>query len=507
MVKRALIILLVLLGIALIAIPFWTRAQSRDLPRSNPAAEGISTAAVINLMDSLLSLPGCDIHHMMIVRHGKVVAELHPAPFRVSDSHTVFSISKTFTSLAVGIAIDENRLRLTDRVMTFFHDKMPDVISDRMAAMTVRDLLTMTTGVESDNSLRESSTDWIKDWLAKPVDHDQGTRLQYDSMCTFMLAAIVQRVTGRTLLDYLNEKLFKPMEITKAEWEMSPDSINTGGWGLRVPAEALAKLGVLILNKGNWQGQQLVSADYVEQACSSIIDIDETNDSVSYHGYGYQLWQNVWPGFGDVSIAAGTYCQQVFMLHQLDVVIVVLGIFYDTEPLTSNIQNLLLPAISDRPLASERDLQQRLDSLCSHAIIYLPQGKPSGMNITGKRLIFSHNDYGMLWASVDGDTLKIAREGVPVESFPMGYREWRYGPLAGFPPYSIHAVNRMRNLCHDFEAASAYAWTSPSTLEVRIHYVNWVTASTYIFDFNKHELTFRNDFPGVKPATISFTIK
>jgi hypothetical protein len=163
--------------------------------------------------------------------------------------------------------------------------------------------------------------------------------------------------------------------------------------------------------------------------------------------------------------------------------------------------------MSDSPLASERDLQQRLDSLCSHAIIYLPQGKSSGMNMTGKRLIFNHNDYGMQWASLDGDTLKIAREGVPVESFPMGYREWRYGLLAGFPPYSIHAVNRMRNLNHDFEAASAYAWTSPSTLEVRIHYVNWVTASTYIFDFNKHELTFRNDFPGVKPATISFTIK
>ena len=216
--KRTLIICLVLLGIALIAIPFMTRAQSGSLPRSTPAAEGISTAAVINLMDTLLTMQGCDIHHMMIIRHGKVVAEVHPAPFRPEDTHTLFSISKTFTSLAVGIAIDENRLRLTDRVLTFFHDKMPDVISDRMAAMTVRDLLTMTSGVESDNSMREHSTDWVKDWLAKPVEHDPGKMFQYDSMCTFMLAAIVQRVTGRTLLDYLNEKLFTPMEITQAAW-------------------------------------------------------------------------------------------------------------------------------------------------------------------------------------------------------------------------------------------------------------------------------------------------
>ena len=112
MFKRVLIILFILSGIALISIPFLTRAQSGDLPRSTPAAEGISTAAVINMMDSLLALRGSDIHHVMVVRHGKVVAEAHPAPFRASDTHTIFSVSKTFTSLAVGIAIDENRLRL-----------------------------------------------------------------------------------------------------------------------------------------------------------------------------------------------------------------------------------------------------------------------------------------------------------------------------------------------------------------------------------------------------------
>lgn len=505
--KRTLIICLVLLGIALIAIPFMTRAQSGSLPRSTPAAEGISTAAVINLMDTLLTMQGCDIHHMMIVRHGKVVAEVHPAPFRPEDTHTLFSISKTFTSLAVGIAIDENRLRLTDRVLTFFHDKMPDVISDRMASMTVRDLLTMTSGVESDNSMREHSTDWVKDWLAKPVEHDPGKVFQYDSMCTFMLAAIVQRVTGRTLLDYLNEKLFTPMEITQADWEMGPDSINTGGWGLRLPAEALAKLGVLLLNKGNWQGQQLISADYVEQACSSIIDLKAANDTVSHFGYGYQLWQNIWPGYGDVSIASGTYCQHVFILSKLDVAIVVLGILYDDEPLINNIKSLLLPEMSDSPLAAERDLQQRLDSLCSHAIIYLPQGVSSGVPINGKRLEFKTNDQSLMWASIDADTFKLARDGRPVESFPMAYRAWRYGPVAGFPPYTIHAVNRMQDLRHDFEAAAAWAWTSPSRLEIRVHYVNWGAASTYIFDFNKQELTFRNDFPGIQPSTISFTIK
>lgn len=507
MTKRIIIILLVLLGIALAVIPFMTRAQSSDLPRSTPAAEGISTAAVINMVDSMLAMQGSDFHHLMVVRHGKVVAEVHPAPFRADDSHTVFSVSKTVTALAVGLAIDENRLRLTDRVMTFFYDKMPDVISDSMAEMTVRDLLTMTSGVEPNDHLRENSTDWVKDWLAKPVAYKPGSHFQYDSMCSFMLAAIVQRVTGCTLLDYLNKKLFKPMGITRAEWEMSPDSINTGGWGLRIPAEALAKLGVLILNKGNWQGQQLISADYVEQACSCIIDFDEADDTVSHHGYGYQIWQEVWPAVGDVSIAAGLYGQHVYIVPQQDVVIVVLGIFNDKEPLKRHIRNLLLSEMSNSPLAPERDLQQRLDSLCSHAMIYLPQGASTGLDMRGKRLVFSRNDYGLQWASVDGDILKIAREGLPVESFPMGYRRWRYGSLVGYPPNAIQTVNSMRSLCHDFEVAAAWAWTSSSTLEIRVHYVNWITATTYVFDFNKRVLTFRDDFPGTRPATIPFNVQ
>ena len=322
-----------------------------------------------------------------------------------------------------------------------------------------------------------------------------------------MLSAIVQRVTGRTLLDYLNEKLFTPMNITHADWEMSPDSINTGGWGLRVPAEALAKLGVLLLNKGNWQGQQLISAEYVEQACSSIIEGEVSNDAASHSGYGYQLWQNTWQDYGDVSMATGSHGQYIIVLPKLDLVIVILGILYDHDALIGFIKDLLLSGVGDKPLASEHALQHQLDSLCDHAVIYLPQGVSQGMPMSGKRLIFKPNDKGLTWISLDSDTMKLARDGCPVEAFPMGPRTWRYGTVAGFPPYSIHAANRMQNLCHDFEAATAWTWISPSQLEVHVNYVNWGSASTYIFDFDKQEMTFRDDFPGTKLTTISFTTK
>ena len=161
--KRQLLILLALL-------PLLLTAQVGDLPRTAPAADGISTQAVINMMDSLLALPDCEIHHVMVLRHGHVVAELHPAPFRAEDAHTLYSASKTFTSLAVGIAIDENLLRLDDRVVTFFPDKRPGIVSDNLAAMTVRDLLMMAAGIKPDWTMRDlEDTDWIKVWLAFPV--------------------------------------------------------------------------------------------------------------------------------------------------------------------------------------------------------------------------------------------------------------------------------------------------------------------------------------------------
>ena len=505
--KRRLWLLLLLPLVALLAmLPLWLSAQQTDdLPRSTPAAEGISTQAVIDMMDSLQQMRGCDIHHVMVVRHGKVVAELHADPFRADDSHTLYSVSKLFTALAVGIAIDENRLRLDDRVMTFFYDKMPDVISANMAGVTVRDLLMMASGVKMDPGIRASSTDWTRAWLAAPCDEEPGKVFQYDSMSSFMLSAIVQRVTGRTLLEYLQEKVFTPMHINHADWEKSPDGICTGGWGLRVQTEALAKLGVLMLNKGEWEGQQLVSADYVEQACSPLIPAESSETGIS--SYGYHLWNASWQDFGKLSIAMGRFGQAMVLLPEQDMVVVVLGIMAEGQSILPFLKNQLLPGVVDGAMKGEKHLQHQLDSICANAVIYLPQGGGKGKAVSQKRLEMMPNSAGLSWAMLNGDTLLLARHDEPVETFPMGYREWHYGTLKGLPPYSINALNRMKDLDHDFVTASAYAWTSPSILEVRIHYVNWIASSTYIFDFNKQELTFRDDFPGNQPNKIRFTIQ
>ena len=503
--KRQILILLALL-------PLLLAAQVGDLLRSTPAAEGISTQAVINMMDSLMALLECDIHHVMVVRHGKVVAELHPAPFRAEDAHTLYSASKTFTSLAVGCAIDENLLRLDDRVMTFFPDKRSMPVSDNMASMTVRDLLMMASGVKPDWTMRNNSLDWVKDWLAKPVDDKPGTLFQYDSMCTFMLSAIVQRVTGQPMLEYLQKKLFDSMHITVADWETSPDGINTGGWGLRVQAETMAKLGVLLLNEGNWNGKQLVSADYVKAACSRLIDggakstVPPTDGN---QGYGYQVWQSKWPGSYRADGAMGQYS---VVVPDADLVVVILGMkLYGHEELAC-IWNQLMPGIKNEPLKPEKKLQKRLKSLCASAKLPLPHyatkrtgSRAKGM--LGHTLQLTHNRFGLRQIMVEDNNLHLTYDDGCEETFAMGNGDWRYSTLNGYPYYSINSINRMQGFQHGFTAAAAYVWTSPVTLEVRVHYVDWISGLVFDFDFDKQEVTVRDTYPNSKPVIIPFTIQ
>ena len=497
--KKQIFILLALLPLSL-------AAQTGDLPRSTPAAEGISTQAVINMMDSLMALAECDIHHVMVVRHGKVVAELHPAPFRAEDSHTLYSASKTFTSLAVGCAIDENLLRLDDRVMTFFPDKRPDSISDNLAAMTVRDLLTMAAGIKPDWTLRNlEGADWIRCWLAKPCDEAPGSHFQYDSMCTFMLSAIVQRVTGRTLLDYLNQKLFAPMHITVADWETSPEGINTGGWGLRVQAETMAKLGLLLMNKGRWYDRQLVSADYMELACSPLIyykDYSETDAPTDGNqGYGFQIWQCKWPG---AIRADGAFGQYSVAVPQEDLVVVIMGMIPNGHPELACIWNQLMPGLKPQPLKPESKWQKKLDNLCANASLQLPQGKKKSSR-KEQILKIDSNQHGYQYLVIPGNELiRIDPVSGRKDMFDLGHGEWLYSPTNGYPVYSINAINMMRDLRDDFVAAAACAWTSSSTLEVRVHYVNWISGTTLVFDFDKQEVTIRDTYPGSKVETVPF---
>ena len=255
----------VLLGICLVS---W--GQVGDLPRSHAEDEGMSSELVKSFVHHLANLPEVDVHHLMMLRHGKVIGEWHAAPYQAEQMHTLYSASKTVTAMAVGLAVDDGLLTVDDKVSKHLRDKMPATLSPALDSLTVRNLLMMAAGREPDLTIPEGEADWLTAWFAGDFS-GVGQRFTYDSMCTHALAMIVTRVTGRPVLEYVRERIFTPLHITEADWELAPDSVETAGWGLRLQAESEAKLGQLMLQQGNWQGRQLVSQQWMHDMTQRLI--------------------------------------------------------------------------------------------------------------------------------------------------------------------------------------------------------------------------------------------
>ncbi len=235
--------------------------QAAMLPRSSPEAEGVSSKDIINFLDAT-SKGKTEFHSFMLLRHGKVIAEGWWNPYRADLKHTLYSCSKSFTATAIGFALQEKLISLHDKVVSFFPKDLPDTISTYLSELTVKDVLMMSDGQEPDPTFTVASKDsnWIKGFLATTIKYEPGTKFLYNSLGTYMLSAIIQKVTGQKTIDYLKPRLFDPLGIQGIDWETDTKGINTGGWGLRVKTEDMAKFAELFLQKGNWNGKQVLPA-------------------------------------------------------------------------------------------------------------------------------------------------------------------------------------------------------------------------------------------------------
>ena len=209
-----------------------------SLQRSTPEAEGVSSEGINNFIDAV-SKSKHELHSFMILRHGKVVSEGWWNPYRNDLKHTLYSTSKSFTASAIGFAVSEGKLTVNDKVISFFPEDLPTVISPNLAELKVKDLLSMSVGHEKEPSnIIATSDNWVKDFLNTPIKYQPGTKFLYNSPATYMLSAIVQKVTGQKVIDYLKPRLFDPLGINGMDWEIDPNGINTGGWGLRLEWQA-----------------------------------------------------------------------------------------------------------------------------------------------------------------------------------------------------------------------------------------------------------------------------
>ena len=494
----------ILLAIAFVALTLAANAQINDIPRSTPEEQGVPSKALIELFDAMHNMEQTDIHSMIVMRHGKVVGEFYPAPFAPEYQHTQYSSSKTLVSLAAGIAIDENRLRLTDRVATFFPEYLPDSICTNLADMTVRDLLTMQSGIKPDWGMRAKTTEWIKTFLGKPVPNKPGEVFAYDSMVTYMISAIVQKVTGKTVLEYLKEKMFSHMGVTVVNWEESPEGINTGGWGLHIQSESLAKVGQMWLDGGVWNGKQIVSKEWIEQMSAKQANGGD-------YGYGYQVWMCKYPSAVRADGALGQY---VIVVPEKDVVIVLTeASFTNGKPQRNLIWDNFLPQLVDEPLPASKDYQTLLAKQASYTL-EIPAGKDKSSvmkKLAGKKISVPKNKYG--WKEVVFEQgadkqllMHLTKTDGTTYTQPMGYKKWSTCEIAGLPPYSINPIDWHRGLEGPFYGAACYGWDK-NVLNANIHYVNWVTSLYTIWEVKDGEIILSISNNYAKNKVEKFTCK
>ena len=336
------------------------------------------------------------LNSFMLLRHGHVVAEGWWAPYHAQARHSLYSLSKSFTSTAVGLAIAEGKLSLDDPVYKFFSDEAPSEPSDKLKSMRVSDLLRMATGHETEPKLTPD-VNWVKTFLAHPVPFKPGTHFLYNTPATYMQSAIVQKVSGSTLLDYLRPRLFEPLGIENPTWETSPQGISTGGYGLSIRTEDIARFGQLYLQKGEWNGKQLVPATWIQEATARQVANGSNPASDWDQGYGYQFWRcrhGAYRGDG----AFGQYC---IVLPEQDTVIAITSGLKDMQSVMNLVWDKLLPTLNSAPLPPNPEARTNLERKLTSLTLPPQTGSATPAKVLGRKYVFPPNDQKLQTIRID----------------------------------------------------------------------------------------------------------
>lgn len=378
------------------------------LPVSTPEEQGVSSSSITEFLNAANKLKGLEMHSFVMLRHGKLIAEASWKPYSPSIKHTLYSVSKSFTSTAVGLAIAEGKLKLTDKVASFFPDQLPAEISPGLAALDLRNLLTMTMGQDPEPAYAPAD-DWVKPALAAPFPHEPGKKFLYNNLGPFLLSAILQKVNGQKLIDYLNDRLFKPMDIHEADYEMNGQGINYGGYGLRLSTESMAKFGQLYLQKGKWKERQLVPEQWVTEATSLQIDQGpswvpgtEKMKSDWAQGYGYLFWRCRHNAYR----ADGAMGQYIIVMPDQDAVIAITANTQDMQAELNLIWEYLLPGMHPGKLPANKTAYQAM------------LRKSGSLEVSNPGSVKSDFEYGMT-----NKVFKMEPNALGIESFRFNFME------------------------------------------------------------------------------------
>jgi CubicO group peptidase (beta-lactamase class C family) len=465
--------------LALAALP--PRAAAQTLPRSTPEEQGVSSSAVRSFVQAAdEQIEG--MNSFLLVRHGHVVAEGYWSPYDAQSRHSLYSLTKSFTSTAVGLAIADGKMSLDDLVLPQFPDDAPADASDNLKAMRVRDLLTMSTGHHAEATLAADQV-WLAQFLAQPVAHKPGTFFLYNTPASNTLAAIVKKAVGENVVDFLRPRLFEPLGITDPEWSQNPQGVSTGGFGLSLRTDEIARFGQLYLQKGEWHGRQLVPAAWVEAATARQMSNGSKPDSDWEQGYGFQFWRCRHRAFrGD-----GAFGQFCVVLPEQDAVVAITSGVKNMQAVLNLVWDRLLPALQADRLPEDTAGQSSLQATLAHLTLAKPREAAASAvkpKITGRTYAFPENEQGLKAVALErkGDavTLVVQFRGV-VQRLSCGRGDWRRGRLA----YAAQ---------DEQPVAASGAWTAPDTYTAKIVFYETPFNLTLSLRFAGDELVYDSEY-------------
>ena len=460
------------------------------------------------------------MHGFVFLRHGKIIASGWWNPYKPDLKHTLYSTSKSFTATAVGFAVSEKLLTVDDKVISFFPDDLPDTVSPFLADLRVKDLLSMTAGMDPDptSAVIRKDSNWVKGFLSTPIVNKPGTKFLYNTLATYMLSAIVQKVTGEKIIDYLTPRLFTPLGIEGMDWEEDLRGINTGGWGLRLKTEDMAKFGQLFLQKGKWNGKQIIPAEWIEEATTSKIDQapdmpQEKKDSSDWtQGYCYQMWRCRHNAFR----ADGAFGQFIIIMPDEDAVIAINAETPNMQDEINLVWNYLLPGMQAGKLEentqANADLKQKLSSL---ALPDLPDSKDSELagEISGKTFTLAPNSKNLesLTFTFSNNECQVTEITNKATHMKLHLDRAHGEPVKQINPDPVwwKVPSQTLSFLYPAKIAASYTWTDKNTLELVLRYIESPHSETLIcrFDHNKLEADLMKSFDyGKQKVTLTGTI-
>ena len=445
------------------------------LENAVPEELGIPSRALLDFLEHLEERKLC-MHNIMILRHGRIALEAHYPPFTADTFHRMYSVTKSFVSMAIGFMIDEGKITLQDKLCEFFREYLPETISVFTKEMTVRDLLLMATPYDQ-TTYSVLDNNWIKTFFTARATHKSGAVFSYDTSGTVALNALVEKISGQNLIDYLRPRLLEPLGFSPDAWCVErPEGGAWGGSGLQCSIHDLARFGLFLLNRGNWQGKQLLSASYLKEACSPLIDNRVSNSYPEMQfGYGYQIWQTRHNGF----CAWGMGSQLALCLPEKDLVLLTTG---DTQSIPHGHDIILdafwrdlYPRIEDTGLSENKEDKAKLKTKLANLEFPLVEGEkksPRQSGLQGKKYQFQENAMKINWAVLhfsDNEGILEYENASGIHEIHFGLGKYTEGI---FPEQSYFGKRIGVAAGRGYRYKASGAWFNPQSLTIYLYIID-----------------------------------